>query len=728
MSRTYSCHVAREIAPITRGGIGEAIRNRVLERGDADSPLLLLDLPPRLVRNLRARLPDDVVLRSVEESCRPGLPMHVFCSEAYWRSYRIWLALDRLRTEFDLSSVEFPDYEGLGFVPIKAARLGVDPHAPPYVVRIHGTAEWAARADGRSISGLAERQMGRMERYALQYADRVIAPSKAILDAYRRDYPLASEVRIEAPIARVPDGIRREAAVGRPPDETLSIGYLGKLQPLKGPSVLVKAAVAILRTDPHKKIEVHLVGSDEHGSWGPSHLDELKTLIPEDVIRNFTFHGALPKETALSILARCDAAVVPSRMETFGLAAHELALLGLPLALSDIEAFRAAFDGTRSIEFFPVDDDARLREILEAWHADLEHGTWPPAERKDSLPRKAAKRMPSVPARPDTAKTGIASRVPASSGTESPRVTIVIPFFEMHDFIDECLDSIRDDGFESKEIIIVDDGSRSPEARQKLSDLERRSDPRAALRVLPKPNGGLGSARNLGAHHARGEYVLFLDPDDRIAPGYLRAATLALDRCPELFFVTCISRLFPDGSSPEAGRDWIVPYDPDLAMLYYENGAGCSAGVFRRTLFDDFRFREDLPAYEDWAFQLALASAGKRGECLPVEFHHYRQRPEGLSRLAHRNHDQLVGRILAPYLDSADPALADALGLFVAANARLRGLGTTRRWRGGPARRLEAWAEAVYRRRLKAWLHRTLGDESRERIVRLGRWVFRGKR
>src|SRR5690606_30386762 len=117
-------------------------------------------------------------------------------------------------------------------------------------------------------------------------------------------------------------------------------------------------------------------------------------------------------------------------------------------------------------------------------------------------------------------------------------------------------------------------------------------------------------------------------------------------RCPELGFVSCISSLFRDGAAPASAREWIVPYDPPLALLLFENGAGTAACVFRREILARHRYREDLPAYEDWDLQIALRQAGVRGECLPEVLHHYRIRAAGLAATrAHLEHDRLLARI-----------------------------------------------------------------------------------
>jgi len=723
------CIVSREIAPWTRGGIGEALRSRLDRFSEASGdprPIVLLDQPTRLVRRVRRALPEDVRVHGVHELAPSLLSRHVFRSEAYWRSYGIWRALETLCARERPDLVEFSDYEGPGFCTIKAARLGLSPGLPPLVVRVHGTAEWMARADGRRLLRIDERQMVRMERYALEHADAVIAPSAVLVEALREDYALAEDVRVETPPIRSPERAVLPTDGGAPPHPPLRIGFLGKLQPLKGADVLVDAAVALMESDPSRRLEIHLVGGDEPGRFDPSHARELRVRIPPDLADHFHFHGALPRGRALARLAACHAAVLPSRMETFGFAAHELARLGLPLAVSDIPAFRDAFEGDVRIERFPVGDVASLQTLIEGWWNRLECAKWPShaalgGTTRDTTPRREVAR--------DKRRFEHARRVapPGPRATRDPRVSIVLPFFEMQEYVDACLESILTDEFASREILLVDDGSTTPAARAKIDALRSAARREPGLRVLSKRNGGLGSARNHGIAQARGDLVLTLDPDDLLLPGYLDAAVRALDHCPELGFVSCISSLFVDGRPSERERAWIVPYDPDFAMLCLENGAGTAAAVFRRELLERHPYREDLPAYEDWDLQLRLARAGVPGEVLPLVFHRYRQRADGLARVGHRCHDQLLASLLAPHLAGVDPTLADALGIQIAEVTRLRGIGFHALGSNAGLRaRLAAMAERLYRWRLKGWLTRVLDDVERERLAATVRAWLRG--
>lgn len=94
------------------------------------------------------------------------------------------------------------------------------------------------------------------------------------------------------------------------------------------------------------------------------------------------------------------------------------------------------------------------------------------------------------------------------------RLSIIIPVYNVEEYLDRCLSSILDQEFTSYEVILVDDGST--DSSPLICDRYSATDPR--FRTLHKPNGGVSSARNAGLELAKGEYIMFLDSDDALLP------------------------------------------------------------------------------------------------------------------------------------------------------------------------------------------------------------------
>lgn len=90
-----------------------------------------------------------------------------------------------------------------------------------------------------------------------------------------------------------------------------------------------------------------------------------------------------------------------------------------------------------------------------------------------------------------------------------------MPIYNVEAYLAECLDSILSQGFRNFELIIVDDGS--PDRSYAIARRYAAKDSR--VKIVRRPNGGLGAARNTGVQHARGTFLMFVDSDDSLPLG-----------------------------------------------------------------------------------------------------------------------------------------------------------------------------------------------------------------
>ncbi|HET7578174.1 MAG TPA: bifunctional glycosyltransferase family 2 protein/CDP-glycerol:glycerophosphate glycerophosphotransferase [Bacillales bacterium] len=95
----------------------------------------------------------------------------------------------------------------------------------------------------------------------------------------------------------------------------------------------------------------------------------------------------------------------------------------------------------------------------------------------------------------------------------TPKISVIVPVYNVEDYLEECLDSLVNQTLEGIEVIMVNDGSRdsSPDI---MEDYAAKYD---NFKAYHKENGGLGQARNFGVQYANGEYLAFLDSDDYVA-------------------------------------------------------------------------------------------------------------------------------------------------------------------------------------------------------------------
>lgn len=96
-------------------------------------------------------------------------------------------------------------------------------------------------------------------------------------------------------------------------------------------------------------------------------------------------------------------------------------------------------------------------------------------------------------------------------------ISVIVPVYNAAKYLDACLKSLCAQDYPDWEAVLVDDGSTDDSPR--LCDEWTAKEPR--IRVLHRKNGGVSAARNAGIAEAKGEYLAFLDSDDRIEPEFL---------------------------------------------------------------------------------------------------------------------------------------------------------------------------------------------------------------
>jgi glycosyltransferase involved in cell wall biosynthesis len=199
-------------------------------------------------------------------------------------------------------------------------------------------------------------------------------------------------------------------------------------------------------------------------------------------------------------------------------------------------------------------------------------------------------------------------------------VSVVVPAHDAAGFVAGAIASVRAQGVEGVEVVVVDDGSTDGTAGvlagQAGDDLV----------VVTQPNRGPAAARNRGLAEARGSLIAFLDADDEWPAGSLAGRVAHLEGHPEVDVVLGRTQFFGDVAS--AG----VRFDgPDHTVL----GSFLGSGLYRRGAFDADRagrFDEELRSGEDYDWFLRAREAGLRIATTEQVTLRYRVHPGGMSR------------------------------------------------------------------------------------------------
>ena len=194
-------------------------------------------------------------------------------------------------------------------------------------------------------------------------------------------------------------------------------------------------------------------------------------------------------------------------------------------------------------------------------------------------------------------------------------VSIIVPCYNQSEYLEESLNSVLYQKFHDWECIIVNDGSSDDtEARaQEWCEKDNR------FKYLYKENGGLSSTRNFGIQSAKGEFILPLDADDKIAANYVELAIEQFKVETNTKLVYCKAEKFG-----EVNGIWHLP-DFSLSLLARRNMIFCSA-IYRKQDWVSVNGYDENMIYgwEDWEFWVAILKDGGNVFCLDEIGFYYR--------------------------------------------------------------------------------------------------------
>ena len=359
---TRICFVGNELFPITAGGAGLLINKlaRMLV-GEGHEVVLLLDVSKasidKIERDGHRILGDKKFWRVYQvDKILAGsrsaiLNRDDFLSRYTWESFRYDLAL---REVYDLEKpqiIEFVDYCGAAYFALNAKICGYSYQNSHIAVRIHGPLELIDRSAPSKPLDFDRYSAYALERASFRLAESVLTPIPGLLETY---YGLDRLAWFGQTVTAPPPPANFPARSGEVEGASLVLFY-GRLFAVKGVNRFVEAAVDILERQPASKLKFILVGYDsmEPPSSGPlSYKEYLLGKIPKYLRDRFIFTGQLDHHEVAELLPQVRMAVFPAYFESFGYAAQEMKLAGLPLILSDIPAFRAAYqDGVNGLFF-----------------------------------------------------------------------------------------------------------------------------------------------------------------------------------------------------------------------------------------------------------------------------------------------------------------------------------------------------------------------------------------
>ena len=240
------------------------------------------------------------------------------------------------------------------------------------------------------------------------------------------------------------------------------------------------------------------------------------------------------------------------------------------------------------------------------------------------------------------------------------RFSIIVPVYNVADYLQGCIDSILANDCSDCELILVDDGSTDGRCPG-ICDENAARHPEL-IRVIHQANQGLGGARNTGLEAARGEYVFFVDSDDTIAPESLQVLREAVERT---HAEICSFNLRThdgqgSGETVEISRQYDAPFTLAEHPEFLLSLPAAWARIWKRELFLRTGIRYPSRVwYEDIRTSTKLFAVADSIVTLPQTLYYYLARPGSIMRSSNVGRNREI-------LEAFDDVLAwfRAQGLF----------------------------------------------------------------
>ncbi|MPY93310.1 MAG: glycosyltransferase [Acidimicrobiia bacterium] len=238
---------------------------------------------------------------------------------------------------------------------------------------------------------------------------------------------------------------------------------------------------------------------------------------------------------------------------------------------------------------------------------------------------------------------------PRATGT-LPSFSVVIPAFQAAAHISAAVSSVLEQHPPALDVIVCDDGSTDGTA-DALARFGR------SVRVVRKANGGEASARNAGARVARGDYVAFLDADDRFLPGRLEALGQAASAQPDVdVFTTDAFLEVDDRFVGRCYEDQEFPVGDQRRAILTSNFVFGHVAIRRSCLLAAGGYDESIRFTTDWELWIRLILAGSRVALVDAPLAVYRLHPGAASS---RRLEMCHGRLSTLAKAREHPCLSD---------------------------------------------------------------------
>lgn len=217
--------------------------------------------------------------------------------------------------------------------------------------------------------------------------------------------------------------------------------------------------------------------------------------------------------------------------------------------------------------------------------------------------------------------------------TETVLVSVIIPAFNAEETIEESLVSVAKQSHTKLEVIVIDDGSSDNTGA--VVNAFCLANPLLTLSLITQKNQGSSKARNEGLGKSQGEFIVFLDADDRLHPEYINSCLKKFEENKRLNLVYSGIQNFGRESNAFLFKEF------NLSSFLRENVIPVFAMVRRQQVKELDGFDESLKNHEDWELWIRVVQRfGAEVFQIPKHLYYYRKRDnkDSLTDLSQANH------------------------------------------------------------------------------------------
>lgn len=582
-------------------------------------------------RNLESAPLDSVT----EPSDHPAYPHNVmsYYAALAWEFYEVIRSEITKRGAPDI--IESQEYLGISYFLLQHRLTGNFLHGErtKLITHIHSPDFLLRKINEDPRFNLPFYWTGRMERFTILAADACLCPSQFVTQQIFQqiEEPTLDLVSIPLPWNDFPS----PSPAARNPSQ---ICYVGRIEVRKGVIELLQACENLWNQG--NEFVLNLIGGSVFFYPKNCQLDEwLKQKYRKRVESGLLhFHQNRPHHEVMQAISTAGAVVVPSRWENFPNTCIEAMSHGCVVLGSDQggqaemigqdgqAGFLFSWDTPQGIEsglvkILNLDMDARTligdraRQRIRRMCAP-EHVLPKRIEHFERILNKDTTRsiFPFNNISLNQLDKSINPKPPASGGT---LVSVVVPYFNLGQYLPKTLQSIASLTYPDLEIIIVDDGSDDVNSIEVLNSLPHQSN----LRILRTSNQGLAKARNYGVEQAKGEFVLLLDADDQVEPEFVNKSLEVFRRYANVGWVYSWVRYFDEG------KGFFITWNSEFPFLLVHNML-IPICLVRRSLYLNYGYNKSQMKYgmEDYEGWITMMENGWGGVSIPEVLANYRVR------------------------------------------------------------------------------------------------------